>query len=197
VNKTLNNFPSHYRVVTFDRFAARLRSTATALVFLLAAVTPTWATDVDLTLPQNAQFDFGKIVPGQTGTVTIAAGSGCSRTANPTSLVVAASSCSAARFTVTDPSEKVPSQTYTYTVTLPSSPVTLTSAGGGTMTLSNFTTNPAHDMNNDVTYTGSCINASTGLSCPLYVGATLTISSSPSAAGAISGTYNLTVNFKN
>lgn len=193
----MNYLPSHPTVVHFSRFAARLCSTGAALLYLMAGITSAWATDVDLTLSQNVPFDFGRIVPGQTGTVTIAAGSGCSRTASPTSLVVAASSCSAARFTVTDPDEKVPGNSYTYTVILPSSPVTLTSAGGGTMTLSNFTTSPARDGNGDVSYTGSCISSSTGLGCPLYLGATLTISPAPSAAGAISGTYGVTVNFKN
>jgi hypothetical protein len=184
--------PAHHLDVLPVRLAARLGFAVTAAAFLLAAAMPARATETDLTITQNVQFDFGRIVPGQTGTITIAAGSTCSRTASPASLVVASSSCSAAAFTVRDPDEKNTSNTEVYTVTLPTS-VTLSSAGGGSMTLSNFTYSPALNLNGQLAYSGSCISAITGLSCPLYVGATLTINAAPSSAGSISGTYDITI----
>jgi len=192
----MNCLPSNHIVFALIKFARRHCLTVAAFVCMTAGATPARATESDLSISQNLSFNFGKIVPGQTGTITIVAGSLCSRSASPSSLVVASSPCSAARFTVTDPDEKNPDSTYTYTVTLPSS-VTLTCAGGGTMTLSNFTTSPLRDGNGDVSFTGACISSITGLSCPLYVGATLTINSAPSSSGSITGTYDVTVNFKN
>jgi hypothetical protein len=187
-----------HRYAPLNKVAACLCLAAAAFVFTVAGVTPARATEIDLVINQVTGLNFGKIRPGITGTVTLTPGAGgsCSRSASPSYLVVASSSYSCGSYTVVDPSENKPLKTYTYTPSTTSS--TLTNTGGGGMTLGSFTFIPTPDIIGNVSYTerpGSCINPKVGfgLSCPLYIGATLTVNSAPSASGTITGENSVIV----
>ncbi|NLT02956.1 MAG: DUF4402 domain-containing protein [Bacteroidales bacterium] len=134
----------------------------------------------------GASLNFGSITPGNTGgSVTMAPTSGTdvgTRTADGTvDLIGDDASC--ALYTVTGTAGSA------YTVTLPSSDVTLTGPTGGTgtstMTLNTFSINVD---GTDAATTGTL----TGGSSNFAVGGKLTVASDQ-IAGAYAGTFNVTV----
>ncbi len=133
----------------------------------------------------GASLNFGSITPGNTGgSVTMAPTSGTNvgtRTADGTvDLIGTDASC--ALYTVTGTAGSV------YTVTLPSTDVTLTGPGGAgtnTMTLNTFTIN----VDGTAAATTGTLTAGTS---NFAVGGKLTVASNQNA-GAYAGTFNVTV----
>jgi hypothetical protein len=134
-----------------------------------------------LTFASGSDLKFGSIAVGaSTGTVTLTPASSTTRTkvGSTTQLVSQGTSPAAAAYTVNgEPG-------YTFTVTLPSSPVTITNttgSGGETMTVTDFTTDLTSD---DGTLTGG--------TATFYVGGTLNVGAAQ-VSGAYTGNFDVTV----
>mgnify|MGYP002650007186 CR=1 FL=1 len=130
------------------------------------------------TLTKTQDLDFGRLIAGATaGRAVVGTNGTRTRTGGVT---LAGGTVSAARFRA----QSAPNQRFT--IQLPTSPVTLTRAGGGaTMTVSNFTRNPGGG--------GPRLNAA-GIR-DISVGARLNVAANQ-PAGSYAGTFNVTVNFQ-
>lgn len=160
--------------VGFDAYAATTSGTANATV-----VTP-----IAITAANDLRFGaFSASTTGQTVTINAQTGD---RTGTVTRLVTPGGPASvpafgAGTFNVTGDSASA----LTYSITLPSTAVTITRSGGSeTMTVSAFTSFPSG--------TGTLSSGSQTLS----VGATLTTTATPQASGTYSGSYSVTVEYQ-
>ena len=126
-----------------------------------------------LTITKTADLVYGNLAPGASGGTLVMSPAGVRSTTG--TVVTYSSTFNAASFNVVGTTDA------TYSITLPSTDVTLTS-GGNTMTVNTFASNPSG--------TGTL----TGGSETLNVGATLNVSSGQ-AAGSYSGTFDVTVDY--
>jgi hypothetical protein len=138
-----------------------------------------------LTITNDVLLDFGAIVAGAGGTVTMAPDNTRSFTGGVT--LHASDVGSAASFTV----EGEPG--FTYAITLPAGATTISNGAGGTMTVNGWSSTPT-------VAAGGALDAGTGEQT-LTVGATLTVAAaqapgaySSSNAGG-SGDFTVTVNY--
>jgi hypothetical protein len=144
---------------------------------LLWAALPAFAANKTGVLTPTANLSFGRFVAGTGGTVILTPAGARSKTGGV--VLLPGGTVSAASFSL---SETGTGKSLAWTtITLPSS-VTLSSSGGATMTLSNFTSNPSN------TFAGLTQTV-------LTVGATLAVGQNQ-APGAYSGTVQVTVNYQ-
>jgi hypothetical protein len=155
-------------------FASAANAQATASATASATIiTP-------ITITKTVDLDFGNVaVSATSGTVTMAPAG--TRTPNGgVTLPAVAGTPAAAAFDVTGEAS------YTYAITLPSAPLTITS-GSNTMTVDQFTSNPSA--------TGT-LSAGTPGTETINVGATLNVGASQAAGVYISLTpFDVTVNY--
>jgi hypothetical protein len=131
-----------------------------------------------ISIDQTADMNFGNVAVQSTtaGTVILSA-TGVRSTTGGTTLPATAGTVATAAFTVSG------EDGYTYAITLPSSPLTI-SSGANNMTVSSFTSLPSG--------TGTL----TGGSEEITVGATLNVAAAQASGTYISGTpFNVTVNY--
>jgi hypothetical protein len=131
-----------------------------------------------ISIGQTADMNFGNVAVQSTtaGTVILSAAGGRSITGG-TTLPATAGTVTTAAFTV----EGEPG--YTYAITLPTSPLTI-SSGANNMTVSTFTSIPSA--------TGTLIGGSEDIT----VGATLNVGAAQPSGTYVSGTpFNVTVNY--
>jgi Domain of unknown function (DUF4402) len=130
-----------------------------------------------ISIAKDTDMEFGKIAVGATGGTVVL---GTDNSATPSGSISRPAqsagnpAAAAAAFTVTGEGS------YTYSITLPSSPVTLTGSVSGTMTLDTFVSNPSG--------TGTLSSGTQSLK----VGATLTAGNNQ-ASGTYTGTFSVTV----
>jgi hypothetical protein len=156
--------------------AGLLGITASASAQATATATATATVVPAITISKTSDLQFGLIVAGPGGTLTVATDS--SRTVNgPAGLTNASFPVSAAAFTVTGGANLV------YSISLPTS-ATLSGPSAASMTVSSFTSNPAS--------TGTI---GSGGTATLHVGATLTLGAAQTP-GAYTGTFSVTVNYQ-
>lgn len=130
-----------------------------------------------IAISKTVDMNFGNIAVSGTGGTVVLAPAGTRTSTGGVTLPVVAGTVAAASFTVTGLS------TYTFSISLPSSPITITS-GSNTMTVGTFTSNPAT--------TGTL----TGGTATVNVGATLNVGASQAAGTYTSGTpFTVTVNY--
>ena len=129
----------------------------------------------DITLTKTADMNFGDVIAGSAlGTVVLTAAASPSRSTTGGTELGNSGSVSSATFTVGGEGSS------TYSITLPSSDVTITS-GANTMTVNTFTSSPSG--------TGTL----SGGSETLYVGATLNVAASQASGNDYTGSFNVTV----
>lgn len=153
-----------------------LATTSQAQETATATATATIVTPISIT--KDVDMNFGNVAVQSTtaGTVVLTPAGIRSATGGVT-LPTTGGTVAAASFTVNGTSG------YTYAITLPSTPLTITS-GGNTMTVSTFTSDP--------TPTGTL----TGGTEVLNVGATLNVGAAQAAGTYVSGTpFDVTVNY--
>lgn len=152
-----------------------LRGTSFAQVSATATASATIITPIAIS--KTVDMNFGNIAVSGTGGTVVLAPAGTRTSTGGVTLPVVAGTVAAASFTVTGLS------TYTFSISLPSSPITITS-GSNTMTVGTFTSNPAT--------TGTL----TGGTATVNVGATLNVGASQAAGTYTSGTpFTVTVNY--
>lgn len=140
-----------------------------------ASVTVNLITPIAIT--KTVDMNFGNVAVSGTGGTVVLAPAGTRTSTGGVTLPVVAGTVTAASFTVTGLA------TYTFSISLPSSPITITS-GGNNMTVGTFTSDPAT--------TGTL----SGGTATLNVGATLTVGASQAAGTYTSGTpFTVTVNY--
>lgn len=130
-----------------------------------------------ISIVNTAGMDFGQVVPGASlGTVVLTAGASPTRTGAPVGgpTLGNSTSVSSAEFDVSGQASS------TYSITLPSSPVTLTS-GGNNMTVTAFSSSPSS--------TGTLDGSGEQV---LYVGGTLNVGAAQ-VAGVYTGVFDVTV----
>jgi hypothetical protein len=151
-----------------------------ALSFSQSSATATASATIvgPIAIAKTIDMNFGNVaVNASPGTVVLAPGGGRSATGGVT-LPATTGTVAAASFTVTG------NAAYTYSITLPSADLTITSGGGQTMTVNTFTSTP--------TPTGTL----TGGTETLNVGATLNVAGSQAAGTYLSLTpFTVTVNY--
>lgn len=155
-------------------FAVNANAQATAT----ATATATIVTPISIT--KNVDMNFGNIAVSAAsgGTVILApAGTRTTAGAGGVTLPAVTGTVTAASFTVNG------NGSYTYAITLPSSPVTLTGPAAATMDATAFTSTP------------SATGTLTGGTQNLLVGATLTVAAAQAAGVYTSGNFNVTVNY--
>ena len=155
-------------------FAVNANAQATAT----ATATATIVTPISIT--KNVDMNFGNIAVSAAsgGTVILApAGTRTTGGAGGVTLPAVTGTVTAASFTVNG------NGSYTYAITLPSSPVTLTGPAAATMDATAFTSTP------------SATGTLTGGTQNLLVGATLTVAAAQAAGVYTSGNFNVTVNY--
>jgi hypothetical protein len=146
------------------------QSTATAS----ANATATMITAIAIT--RTAHMNFGDVVTGASlGTVVLSAAASPTRSATGGTKLGNSTVVSSAIYSVTGEGSS------TYSITLPTSDVTLTS-GGNSMTLNTFTSSPSG--------TGTLSSGSQ----TLYVGATLHVGANQ-ASGIYTGSFDVTVTY--
>ena len=152
--------------------AANAQATASATASAII-ITP-------ITITKTVDMNFGNVaVAGTQGTVVMTPAGVRSATGGVT-LPATTGSPAAAAFTVSGEA------TYTYAITLPSAPLTI-SSGANTMTVDNFISNPGN--------TGTLSTGTPGTQT-LEVGATLNVGASQAAGTYISATpFDVTVNY--
>lgn len=129
-----------------------------------------------ISITRTAHLNFGDVVSGaSTGTVVLDASASPTRTATGGTTLGNSTTVSSGIYTVTGEGSS------TYSITLPSSPVTLTS-GGNNMTIDTFTSSPSG--------TGQLSSGTQ----TLYVGATLNVGANQ-PTGAYTGTFDVTVTY--
>jgi spore coat protein U-like protein len=143
---------------------------------LIWAALPAFAANKTGVLTPTANLSFGRFVAASGGTIILSPAAARSKTGGV--VLLPGGTVSAASFSLTETGTGKSLQWTT--ITLPST-VTL-SSGGSTMTLGNFTSNPA------TTFAGLTQTV-------LTVGATLTVGANQ-APGAYSGTIQVTVNYQ-
>jgi hypothetical protein len=144
---------------------------------LLWAALPAFAANKVGVLTPTVNLSFGRFVAATGGTILLTPAGARSKTGGV--VLLSGGTVSAASFSLTETGTGK-SLAWT-TITLPST-VTLNRTGGGTMTLSNFTSNPPN------TFAGLTQTV-------LTVGATLAVSPNQ-APGAYTGTVQVTVNYQ-
>jgi hypothetical protein len=159
-----------------------------AMIFLLgpvassfAQVTGTANVSVTLITPiaisKTVDMSFGNVAVGSSPGTVILAPAGTRTATGGVTLPIVTGTVTAASFTVTG------STTYTFSISLPNSPLTINS-GGNTMTVSTFTSNPST--------TGTLVAGTASLN----VGATLNAGTSQAAGTYTSATpFSVTVNY--
>lgn len=149
---------------------------ANAQVTANAAAAATIVTPIAIT--KDVDMNFGNIaVQSSNGGTVVLATTGTRSQTGGVTLPATAGTVTAASFTVTGQED------YTYAITLPTSPVTITRGGGSeTMTINNFVSDPSG--------TGTL----SGGSEVVNVGATLNVAAGQ-LAGLYSGTFSVTVNY--
>jgi len=129
-----------------------------------------------IAITNTAALQFGLIVSGTGGTVTVST-AGARTATGPRILTNASFPVTAAAFTVTG------GDSLAYTITLPTT-VTLTGPGSSTMSVGTFVSNPVSPGTLSATGTST-----------LSVGATLTVGTNQTA-GDYTGTFTVTVNYQ-
>ncbi len=135
---------------------------------------------VALSIAKNADMQFGTIAEAGPGTVILATDG--SRTTTGGASILASGPGAAADFTVTG------EDSATYSITLPTPPVTLTS-GGNTMDISAFSSLPTVAAGGTLS-AGPCPCTET-----LLIGGTLTVAAGQTAGDYLSAAFNVTVNY--
>ena len=129
----------------------------------------------DITLSKTADMNFGDVIAGSAlGTVVLTAAASPSRSTTGGTELGNSGSVSSATFTVGGEGSS------TYSITLPSSDVTITSSSN-TMTVNTFTSSPSG--------TGTL----SGGSETLYVGATLNVGADQASGANYTGSFDVTV----
>lgn len=138
-----------------------------------------------ITIVKTADMNFGNVMPTATAGTVILAPAGTATYANTSysATPTATATITAATYTVTG------TPAATYSVTLPSSAVTLNGSPTGTMTVSNFTSTP------DATVAGSGLLDATLGTQTLRVGATLNVGANQAAGSYVSAAFDVTVNY--
>lgn len=131
-----------------------------------------------LTLTPTRNLQFGSLTVGGGGTVTVDTNG--ARTRSGAVFLLPSGSSTSASFTVTD--NDPANLNKSFVITLPDS-ANLSNGSGGTMQLTNFTSNPP----------GSGLFSGSGQ--VLTVGATLTVDANQ-PRGTYSGTFNITINYQ-
>ncbi len=144
-----------------------------------ASATATATIVTPISIVKDVDMDFGNVAVQSTTAGTVVLSPAGNRTATGgVTLPTAAGTVTAASFTVSG------TASYTYTITLPSTPLTITS-GANTMTVTTFTSDP--------TPTGTL---AVGGTQTLNVGATLNVSAAQPAGTYVSATpFDVTVNY--
>lgn len=144
-----------------------------------ASATATATIVAPISITKDVDMNFGIVsVQSTTGGTVVLTPAGVRSTTGGVTLPAAGGTVTAASFTVAGVSG------YTYNITLPSSALTITS-GSNTMTVTNFTSDPAG--------TNGLL---TGGEQTLNVGATLNVTAAQPAGTYVSGTpFNVTVNY--
>lgn len=147
---------------------AQVSATATATTTI---VTP-------IALSKSIDMNFGNVAvsPTTAGTVVLVP-AGTRSTTGGVTLPVTTGTVAAAKFTVTGVSG------YTYSITLPSAPITLTGVPSGTMTAGTFNSTP------------SSTGVLTGGTQDILVGATLNVAAAQVAGIYTSSAFSVTVNY--
>jgi hypothetical protein len=129
-----------------------------------------------IAISNTADMNFGNVAVGASGGTVIMTPAGARSVTGGVTLPATTGTPAAAAFNVTGV------DTYTFAITLPSAPLTITS-GANTMTVTNFTSTPSG--------TGT-INGTTALT----VGATLNVNANQPSGNYLSGTpFTVTVNY--
>jgi hypothetical protein len=155
---------------------AGFATSASAQATASASATATIVTPISIT--KNVDMNFGNVaVQASTGGTVVLTPAGVRSATGGVTLPVTNGTVSAASFTVNG------SGNYTYSITLPSTALTITS-GANNMTVSSFTSSP------------SAIGTLTAGTQTLTVGATLNVAAAEPAGTYISETpFDVTVNY--
>jgi hypothetical protein len=153
---------------TAQAVSAQETATATASATILTPIS----------IAQTADINFGNVaIQSATSGTVVLSSSGNRSTTGGTTLPTTAGTVSTAAFTISG------EDGYSYAITLPSSPLTI-SSGSNTMTVSSFTSSP------------SATGTLTGGSENITVGATLNVAAGQASGSYVSGTpFNVTVNY--
>ncbi|MCK4857239.1 MAG: DUF4402 domain-containing protein [candidate division Zixibacteria bacterium] len=144
-------------------------------VSIVAAGSANAAIIADITLTKTADMNFGDVIAGATlGTVVLTAAASPERSVTGGTELGNSTSVSSATFTVGGEG------TSTYSITLPTSDVTITS-GENEMTVNTFTSSP------------SGTGLLSGGTQTLYVGATLNVAADQASGSNYTGSFNVTV----
>jgi len=163
------------KIIVFGGFLLALSSTAFSQVSATSNATATIVGPIGISRTQ--EMNFGNVAVDATGGTVILAPAGTRSTTGGVTLPATTGTVTTARFTVTG------ADGYTYAITLPSLPLTISSAGND-MTVNAFTSTP------DATGT------LTGGSDILNVGATLTVAGSqPAGTYTSASPFSVTVNY--
>ena len=164
---------------------AQIGATATASATIKEALT--------IVPGSNTSIDFGYIIPGGGGTVTVDGNSASARTKMGDDLYLPGGTPKAASFVITGPSSS------SFKVTLPGNgvvTVTPESGGGSPMAVNSFSC----DLNNSGTsVVGPVASGSLGAgetSKTFYVGATLTVASGQAVGKYNSTAFNVTIAYE-
>lgn len=162
----------HMTLLALVGFATSAYAQATAS----ASATATIVTPISIT--KNVDMNFGNVaVQASTGGTVVLTPAGVRSATGGVTLPVTNGTVSAASFTVNG------SGNYTYSITLPSTALTITS-GANNMTVSSFTSSP------------SAIGTLTAGTQTLTVGATLNVAAAAPAGTYVSATpFDVTVNY--
>ncbi len=151
--------------------------TASAIAQVSATATATATIVAPIAITKDVDMNFGNVAASAVAGTVVLTPAGARSVTGGVTLPATAGTVAAASFTVTGTAG------YTYSITLPGAPTTITS-GGNTMTVDVFTSNP--------TPTGTL----TGGTSTLTVGATLNVGASQAAGVYVSGTpFTVTVNY--
>lgn len=149
-----------------------------AFAQVTATATSTATIVTPITITKTVDMDFGNVAVGAVPGTVILTPAGSRTATGGVTLPVVTGTVTAATFTVTG------TPAYTYSITLPSTDLTITS-GANTMTVNSFTSDP--------TPTGTLDGSG---SQTLDVGATLIVSANQASGVYISGTpFAVTVNY--
>lgn len=160
-------------------FAACIALSLQAQAQESATATVTATIVAPIAIEKDVDMNFGNVaVQSTTGGTVILSPAGVRTTTGGVTLPATVGDVSAAAFTVTGATG------YTYSITLPTAPLTITNTDGGTMTVTAFTSTPAG--------TGALTTGTQTLT----VGATLNVSAAQAPGVYVSATpFAVTVNY--
>jgi hypothetical protein len=163
------------KLISFAILMFAFTAATFAQVSATASATATIVAPIAIT--KTVDMNFGNVAASVAAGTVVLTPAGTRSATGGVTLPATVGTVSAASFTVTGTAG------YTYSITLPGAPTTITS-GGNNMTVDTFTSNP--------TPTGTL----TGGTSTLTVGATLNVGASQAAGVYVSGTpFTVTVNY--